>query len=100
MPEPLSADTVRHVAKLGQIALTDEEVETFTQQLGAVLEHANEIESLNLDDIAPVTHALGETNIFREDEVKPSLQRDALLEGAPSYEDGRFRVPRILGEEP
>ncbi len=47
----------------------------------------------------PMSHALPLTNVFRVDEVRPSLSQDAALAAAPSVEEGRFRVPRILGEE-
>jgi aspartyl-tRNA(Asn)/glutamyl-tRNA(Gln) amidotransferase subunit C len=46
-----------------------------------------------------MSHAVPLTNVLRADEVTPSLPRDAVLAGAPAAEDGRFRVPRILGEE-
>jgi aspartyl-tRNA(Asn)/glutamyl-tRNA(Gln) amidotransferase subunit C len=51
------------------------------------------------EDVAPTTHAVPMTNVVRPDVARPSLPRDAVLAGAPAAEDGRFRVPRILGEE-
>lgn len=100
MPERPSAEMVRHVANLARLDVTDAEVEEFTGQLGDVLDYAAEIDRLAIDDVPPATHAVPVTNVFREDVVVACLDRDAALAGAPASEDGRFRVPRILGEEP
>lgn len=72
----------------------------FTEQLGQVLEHADDMRALNLDDVIPTAHPFGLTNVVREDVVTPSLDRDAVLAMAPDARDGRFAVPRIMGEAP
>jgi aspartyl-tRNA(Asn)/glutamyl-tRNA(Gln) amidotransferase subunit C len=100
MPERLSVETVRHVAGLARLDLTEEEIERSSEQLSAIAGHFADVEALDLADIPPTTHAVPVTNVLREDEVRPSLDRDAVLGQAPAAEDGRFRVPRILGEEP
>lgn len=100
MAESLSQDAVRHVAELARLDLTDEEVAAFTDQLGAVLEHAADIEALDIEDVEPTTHALPITNVLRKDVIEPSLDRDVVLGQAPASESGQFRVPKILGEEP
>ncbi len=100
MSEPLSQEVVRHVAELARLDLTDDEVAAFTDQLGAVLGHAADIESLDIADVEPTTHALPLTNVLRKDVVQPGLDRQAVLDQAPASEAGQFRVPKILGEEP
>ncbi len=100
MSERLTAETVRHVASLARLDITDAEVEQFTQQLGDILQHAADVEALDIADVPPTTHALPLENVLRPDEVRESLDRDVVLSQAPAAEDGRFRVPRILGEEP
>lgn len=100
MPDPLTADDVRHVARLARLDVTDEEVELFAGQLGAVLEHASDISALDTGGVAPTAHPLPLVNVLREDEVVPGLDREEVLAMAPAAEDGRFRVPRILGEAP
>jgi aspartyl-tRNA(Asn)/glutamyl-tRNA(Gln) amidotransferase subunit C len=87
---------VEHVAALARLALTDDEVEALTRELDVVLEHAEEIAALDVDDIEPTAHPLPLVNVLRPDEVRPSLDRDEVLAQAPDAEDGRFRVPRIL----
>ena len=63
--------------------------------LGAVAR----VSEVAADDIPPTSHAVPLTNVFREDDVRPSLPRDEVLAEAPAAEADRFRVPRILGEE-
>ena len=68
-------------------------------ELTAILEHAQKIQSLPLDDVEPTSHAVPLTNVMRRDEARPSLSPEEALANAPASEDGRFRVPRII-EEP
>lgn len=96
----LSRDDVAKVARLARLTLTDDELDTFTGQLAAVLDHAADIEALAIDDVVPTAHPLPLVNVLREDVVGPCLDRDEVLAQAPLVEDGRFRVPAILGEEP
>jgi aspartyl-tRNA(Asn)/glutamyl-tRNA(Gln) amidotransferase subunit C len=102
MAEPgrLTRDEVAHVADLARLELTDEELDLFTGQLAEVLDHAADIASLDLVDVVPTAHAMAVTNVLRPDEVQPCLDRDEVLTQAPSVEDHRFKVPRILGEAP
>jgi aspartyl-tRNA(Asn)/glutamyl-tRNA(Gln) amidotransferase subunit C len=97
MPALTRAD-VEHVARLARLALTEDELERFTEQLGVILEHAAQVASLDTEGVAPTAHPLPLVNVFRADEVQPSLDRDEVLAMAPAAEDGRFRVPRILEE--
>jgi aspartyl-tRNA(Asn)/glutamyl-tRNA(Gln) amidotransferase subunit C len=100
MADRLSRETVAHVAKLARLDVTEQELERFTEQLGAVLEHAADIEKLDTAGVPPTAHPLPLENVLRDDEVEPSLDRAEVLGQAPSVEDNRFRVPRILGEAP
>jgi len=100
MPERISRDEVAHVARLARLELTDDELTTFTGQLADVLAHADDVEALDLDDVAPTSHPLPLGNVLRPDTVGPTLDPDEVLAAAPHAEDGRFRVPPILGEAP
>ena len=100
MAEPISRADVAHVAKLARLDLTDDELEMFTGQLAAVLDHAADIEALDTDGVPPTAHPLPIVNVFRDDTPVASLDRAEVLAMAPEAEDGRFRVPRILSEEP
>lgn len=100
MPERITAADVVHVARLARLDLTEDEVGLFTEQLGAVLDHAADIAVLDIAEVPPTAHPLPLRNVFRPDEPRLSLDRDEVLAQAPEVEDGRFRVPRILGEAP
>lgn len=100
MPGRISREDVAHVAKLARLDITDDELELYTEQLAAVLEHAEDVEALDTAGVEPTAHPLPLSNVFREDVPTPSLDRAEVLAQAPAAEDDRFRVPRILGEEP
>jgi aspartyl-tRNA(Asn)/glutamyl-tRNA(Gln) amidotransferase subunit C len=96
----LSRDDVVHVAVLARLALTDAEIDEFTRQLAAVLDHAADVAALDTAGVPPTAHPLPLMNILRDDVVRSSLDRDEVLAAAPAAESGRFRVPRILGDAP
>jgi aspartyl-tRNA(Asn)/glutamyl-tRNA(Gln) amidotransferase subunit C len=90
---------VAHLARLSRIAMTDAELDHLAEQLGVILGAVARVQEVAADDIPPTSHAVPITNVFRADEPVPSLGAEAALAAAPAAEDGRFRVPRILGEE-
>ena len=96
----VSRADVEHVATLSRLALTDDEIEQLTGELGAILDYAAEVSALDTADVPPTAHPLPLVNVFRPDEPRPGLDRDEVLAQAPAAEDGQFRVPRILGEAP
>ena len=96
----ISRDEVAHVARLARLQLTDEQLDTFTPQLAAILDHAADVEALDLDDVPPTAHPFPLANVWRADVARDAGIRDAVLEQAPAAEDGMFRVPPVLGEAP
>ena len=95
----LSREQVAHLAKLARLALTDAELDHYAQQLAVILDSVAKVTEVATGDIQPTSHAIEMTNVFREDEVKPSFQSATTSQNAPEWEDERFRVPRILDEE-
>jgi aspartyl-tRNA(Asn)/glutamyl-tRNA(Gln) amidotransferase subunit C len=100
MASRISREEVAHVAALARLALTEPELDRFTEQLGAVLDHAEDVAALDLHDVPPMAHPIPMANVFRDDVVGPCLDRDEVLAAAPAAEDGQFAVPPILGDEP
>lgn len=98
MPE-ITRDEVRHLADLARIDLDDAELDHLAPQLSVILESIASIADAVASDIAPTSHAIPLTNVFREDVVRPSLTAEQALSGAPASEQQRFSVPRILGDE-
>lgn len=94
----ITNDEVRHVAKLARLAVSDEEVNTFTNQLEGLLEHFSAISAIDTQGIEPTSHPLAMSNVFRADVVIPSLTQEEVLSNAPAQEQSRFKVPQILGE--
>ena len=98
--DPITSSDVVHVARLARLDLSEEEINLYTHQLRDVLEYAAAVAALDTTGVPPTAHPLPLTNVLRDDEPQPSLNRDEVLAMAPEVEDGRFRVPRILGEAP
>jgi aspartyl-tRNA(Asn)/glutamyl-tRNA(Gln) amidotransferase subunit C len=95
----ISREEVAHLARLARLAVTEEELDTFAGQLDVILQSVARVGEVAAADIPPTSHSVPLTNVLREDVVVPCLPREDALAGAPDVEDGRFRVPRILGEE-
>lgn len=92
----IQVNDVEHVAKLARLNLTEEERETFTGQLNAILQYAEKLNELDTDQVEPTTHVLHLSNVMREDEVKESLSQEKVFRNAPDEEDGQFKVPAVL----
>jgi aspartyl-tRNA(Asn)/glutamyl-tRNA(Gln) amidotransferase subunit C len=90
---------VAHLARLSRLALTDDELDRMASQLDVILGAVARVGEVAASDIPPTSHSVPLTNVFRPDEVRPSLAQADALSGAPASEQGRFRVPRILDEE-
>jgi aspartyl-tRNA(Asn)/glutamyl-tRNA(Gln) amidotransferase subunit C len=95
----ISRADVAHLARLARLAVTDEELDMFAGQLDVILGAVARVGEVAADDIPPTSHAVPMTNVYRDDEVVPSLPRDDVLAAAPAVEDYKFRVPRILAED-
>lgn len=98
MASALTRDDVKHVATLARLTITEDEITTYWQELGAILGHANEISSIDTSNVEPTSHPLALENVFREDIPGEVLDRAEVLSQAPDQDGVRFRVPRILGE--
>jgi aspartyl-tRNA(Asn)/glutamyl-tRNA(Gln) amidotransferase subunit C len=94
----LGRDDVAHLARLARIAMSDDELDHLSAQLDVILGAVARVQEVAAADIPPTSHAVPLTNVFRRDEVQPCLGADAALAAAPAAEDGRFRVPQILGD--
>ncbi|ART71122.1 MULTISPECIES: Asp-tRNA(Asn)/Glu-tRNA(Gln) amidotransferase subunit GatC [Mycobacteriaceae] len=94
----ISRDEVAHLAHLARLALTDDELDSFAGQLDAILAHVGRIQSVDVTGVEATDNPLKDVNVTRPDVVEPCLTQDEALAAAPKAEDGRFAVPRILGE--
>ncbi|WP_077624279.1 Asp-tRNA(Asn)/Glu-tRNA(Gln) amidotransferase subunit GatC [Sediminibacillus massiliensis] len=92
----ISKEEVKHVAHLARLALTDEEVEKMTRQLGDIIDYAESLNELDTENVEPTTHVLDLKNVMRKDEPKKWIEKEDALKNAPDQKDGQFRVPSIL----
>ena len=89
----ISRDEVLHVARLARLELSDEEVERFGEQLSAILEAVGKVAELDLADVPPTAHPLELSNVWADDEPRPSLSVEDALSNAPQRSGNLFRVP-------
>lgn len=90
---------IRYVAKLARIALTDDEVKLYGEQLGNLLEHVDALGQLDTGSVSATAQVVESRNVERDDVAGPSLDRDTVLSMAPERQGAFFRVPRIIAEE-
>jgi aspartyl-tRNA(Asn)/glutamyl-tRNA(Gln) amidotransferase subunit C len=94
----ISRDEVAHLARLARLAVTEQELDLFAGQLEVILSSVARVSEVAAADIPPTSHAVGLTNVFRDDVPRSGLTQQQALSGAFAAEEGRFRVPRILDE--
>ena len=92
----ITPEEVSHVANLSRLQLSPEEVEAMARQLDEILTYVAKLNELDTEGITPTTHAISIVNAFREDEVKPSLDREKTLDNAPRQNGESFVVPRVI----
>lgn len=92
----LTQDEIKNIALLSRLEVSDEAMEQTGKALSDILTYVAELEELDLDGIEPMAHAVPLQNVFRKDEVKPSLPQAVALSNAPEEENGYFKVPRVV----
>jgi aspartyl-tRNA(Asn)/glutamyl-tRNA(Gln) amidotransferase subunit C len=78
--------------------MSEEELVSLSSQFGMILDAVARVQEVNLEGVIATSHPQPIQNVFREDQVRPSLTPKQALSGAPAQEEQRFRVPQILGE--
>jgi len=95
----LERSDVARLAALARIDMTDDDLDRLSGQLSAIVDAVAQVSEVAGQDVPATSHPIPMANVHRADVVIPSLSQQAALSGAPDAEDGRFRVPQILGEE-
>lgn len=96
----ITRDEVAHLARLSRLALSGEELDHLAPQLDQIISAVAQVQEVAADGIPPTSHATGLANVFRDDEPALCLTPQQALSEAPAVELQRFKVPRILAEEP
>lgn len=94
----LTSEEVRHVANLAKLGLSEEDTAKFQKQLSSILDFVSALNEVDTKDVIPTSQVTGLENVFREDEVKPSLSQEEVLSNAPDKYKGYFRVKKVLEE--
>ena len=90
----ISQEEIKNIALLSRLEIKD--LEAAEKALSNILTYVEELEELDLTDVEPRAHAVPLQNVYRPDEMKQSLPREAALQNAPEEENGYFRVPRVV----
>ena len=94
----VTREDVENVALLSRLRIDEKDMDKNIQELSDFLEYVDRLQQVDTENVAATAHVLPIQNVFREDVVKPSLNRDSALSNAPEQEDGYFRVPKIVEE--
>ena len=94
----IDRETVKHVAKLARLGLSDEEVEVLRDQLSVILENIAILQQVDVSGVSPTAHASRLSNIMRADVAEPSYPPEVLLANAPAQEDNCLKVRAVLEE--
>ena len=95
----LDREQVHKVANLARLEMTEAEAEQMATQMSSILEYFEQLSELDTDGVPPTTRAIDVSNVTRPDELRPYLNREAILKEAPDPDGDFFRVPKILSEE-
>lgn len=95
----MTPESIRHLAELARIALSDDEIARLTGELSAIVDAVEAVQKVASDDVPPTSHPIPLGNVFRPDEIGDTLSTEAALRGAPDHDGSRFRVTAILGDE-
>jgi aspartyl-tRNA(Asn)/glutamyl-tRNA(Gln) amidotransferase subunit C len=90
---------VEKIAELARLKFSDEELENFTPQMNEILSYMDKLNELDTENIEPLSHAVEQTNVFREDEMKPSISTEDALKNAPSKDEHHLKVPKVIGDK-
>jgi len=90
---------VKHVAFLVRLGISEEEAEKFSGQFSSIIDYFNMLNEVDTENIPPASDIANAENVLREDEVKPSMNREDFLKNAPQFERGYIKVPTVLGDE-
>lgn len=90
---------IEKIAELANLKFSDEELESFSSQMNEILAYMDKLNELNTENIEPLSHPVEQSNVFREDILKPSIETEQALKNAPSSEDNHFKVPKVIEDK-
>ncbi|MGQ9858888.1 MAG: Asp-tRNA(Asn)/Glu-tRNA(Gln) amidotransferase subunit GatC [Thermodesulfobacteriota bacterium] len=92
----ITRQQVEHVADLARLRFEEDELERMTAQLAAILAYMEQLREVDTTGVQPTTHAMELFNVFREDQIRPSMGQQEALANAPKRSGESFQVPRVI----
>lgn len=92
----ITKEQIEHVAHLARLSLTEEEITHMTKDMEMILSFADQINAFEFEDVNATAYIIPINNVFRDDVVQPSMDRDLLLSNAQSVEAGCVSVPKVV----
>ena len=92
----ITKETIEHVANLARLNLSEQEKDKLTTEMESIISYVDKLNELDTSSVQPTSHVLPVKNVFREDKVENSYDREKILKNAPAQEDGCFKVPKVV----
>ncbi len=89
---------VEYLANLSRLEFDDTKLDEITDQLKGIIKYVEKLDTLDTKDVEPTAHILPLKNVFREDKITPSIDRDKIFKSSPDSDDGYFIVPKVIEE--
>jgi aspartyl-tRNA(Asn)/glutamyl-tRNA(Gln) amidotransferase subunit C len=99
MTQIIDTKTVKHVAYLVRLGISEEEAQKFSGQFSSIIDYFNMLNEVDTENVPPASDIANAENVLREDVVQPSMSREEFLKNAPQSERGYVKVPTVLGDE-
>ncbi|MFA6309612.1 MAG: Asp-tRNA(Asn)/Glu-tRNA(Gln) amidotransferase subunit GatC [Clostridia bacterium] len=92
----ITNDTIEHIAKLSRLKLSESQKDTLTSEMGNIINYVDKLNELDTKGVEPKSQVIPLQNVFREDVVAESLDKDELLSNSACYDDGALKVPKVV----
>jgi aspartyl-tRNA(Asn)/glutamyl-tRNA(Gln) amidotransferase subunit C len=92
----MDEQTVRHVAKLARLKLTEAEAKRFAKDMSAITGYVDQLRKLDVNGVPATVHPVSDQNLWREDKAQPSFKREEATTNAPEAEQNFFKVPPVM----
>lgn len=94
---PVTKKDVEYIAELAKLKFSEEELNDLTVDMNKILTYMEKLNEVDTTDVEPLSHPFENENVFREDELKPSISREEALKNAPVKDEEFFKVPKVIG---
>ncbi|HMN47640.1 MAG TPA: Asp-tRNA(Asn)/Glu-tRNA(Gln) amidotransferase subunit GatC [Ignavibacteriaceae bacterium] len=95
----VSKKDVEKIAELARLKFSEDELENFTPQMNEILNYMEKLNELDTENVNPLSHPVEQTNVFRDDKLKPSITTEEALRNAPAKDEHHFKVPKVIGDK-